>query len=123
MPGLTVSFRKFHNCSVGVKLHLFLAYCCCTIYCSQPWVNFNKSTYSKLKVAYNNMHRRMLGYNLFVNNSIDKFDTLLCKNIYGFRKRVYDIENNLIKCMNTCINIGLGGHKYFIVYSGDFTLF
>ena len=31
--------RKFHNCSVDVKLYLFHAYCC-TIYCSQLWVNF-----------------------------------------------------------------------------------
>ena len=35
--------RKFHNCSVDVKLYLFHAYCC-TIYCSQLWVNFKKST-------------------------------------------------------------------------------
>ena len=67
--------RKFHNCSVVVKLHLFHAYWC-TIYCSQLWVNFNKSTYLKLKVAYNNIHRHMLGYNrwnsascMFVNKS------------------------------------------------------
>ena len=37
--------RKFHNCSVDVKLYLFHAYCC-TIYCSQLWVNFKKSTYA-----------------------------------------------------------------------------
>ena len=47
--------RKFHSCSIGVKLHLFHAYCC-TMYCSQLWVNYNKGTYLKLKVAYNNMH-------------------------------------------------------------------
>ena len=43
--------RKFHRCSVGVKLHLFHAYCC-TIYC--PQLNFNKRTYLKANVAYNN---------------------------------------------------------------------
>ena len=51
--------RSFNSCSIGVKLHLFH---CSTIYCSQLWVNFNKGTYLKLKVAYNNMHRRILGY-------------------------------------------------------------
>ena len=45
---------------------------------------------------------------MFVNSSIDNVDVLLRKNIYGFRKRVYDIENNLIKCMNTYINIHNG---------------
>ena len=47
--------RKFHHCSIGVKLHMFHSYCC-TIYCSQLWVNFNKDTYLKAKFAYNNMH-------------------------------------------------------------------
>ena len=40
-----------------------------------------------------------------IKNSTDHFDALLHKNIYSFRKRVYDIENNFIKCTNTCINI------------------
>ena len=103
--------RKFHNCSVDVKLYLFHAYCC-TIYCSLLWVNFKKSTYAKLKVAYNNMHRRILGYNrwdsasnMFVSNAIDNFDASLRKNIYRFRQRVYKIDNNLIKCLNNCKDI------------------
>ena len=43
--------RKCHNCSIGVKLHQFHAYCC-TIYCSQFWVNFNKGTYIKLYILF-----------------------------------------------------------------------
>ena len=42
---------------------------------------------------------------MFANNSIDNFDAVLCRYIDGFRKWVYDLENNFIKCMNTCINI------------------
>ena len=60
------------------------------VYCFQLWVKFNKSTYLKLNVAYNNMQRRLLRYNrldsascMIVNNSIDNFDALLRKNIYG----------------------------------------
>ena len=53
--------RKFHHCSVGVKLRLFHAYCC-TTYCCQLWVNFNKGSYLKAKVAYNNMHRLIWGF-------------------------------------------------------------
>ena len=44
--------RKFHHGSVGVKLRLFHAYCC-TSYCCQLWVNFNKGSYLKAKVTYN----------------------------------------------------------------------
>ena len=53
--------RIFHHSFVGVKLHLFHAYCC-TIYCCQLWVNFNKRSYLKAKVVYNNMHRLLLRY-------------------------------------------------------------
>ena len=51
--------REFHHCSVGVKPHLHHAYCYTTYDC-QLWVNFNKGCYLKAKVAYNNMHRRIL---------------------------------------------------------------
>ena len=80
-----------HHCSVGVKLHLFHAYCC-TTYCCQLWVNFNKGCYLKATVAYNNMHRWILEYSrrdsasgMLVNNVIDTYDALLRKNIYGLK--------------------------------------
>ena len=67
---------------MGVKLRMFHAYCC-TTYCCQLWVNVNKGSYLKAKVAYNNMHRRILGYNrrdsassMFANNAIDTFDLI-----------------------------------------------
>ena len=41
--------RKFHNCSVDVKLYLFHAYCC-TIYCSQLWVNLKRVLMQNLKL-------------------------------------------------------------------------
>ena len=70
------------------------------------------SILSTIKVAYSNMLRQILGYNrqdiasrTCVSNSIDNFDVLLPKNIYGFRNRVYDIGNDLIKSMTNCINI------------------
>ena len=40
---------------------------------------------------------------MFVNNSVDTVDAPLSKNIYGFRTRVYSIENNFIKYMNTFV--------------------
>ena len=72
--------------------------------CSQHWVSFNKGTYLKLKVAYNNMHRQILGY-IFVSNGIDTFDALMRKNVYGFRKRILNIDNDMIKCMYNWTNI------------------
>ena len=103
--------RKFHHCSVGVKLRLFHAYCC-TTYCCQLWVNSNNGSYLKAKVAYNNMHRRILGYSrrdsasgMFPDNAIDTFDALLRKNIYGFKRRICNINNDLTRAMCNCFEI------------------
>ena len=64
------------------------------------------------KVAYNNMHKRILGYSrrvsangMFANNAIDTFDALLRKNIYGFKRRTSNINNDLIRVMYNCFEI------------------
>ena len=59
---------------------------------------------------------------MFVKNSIDNFDVLLCKNIYGFRfmtvKMIYKMcDQLLILLMNPG---GLDGYEHFIVYNSDF---
>ena len=96
-PNLQYQVSLVHYCfgirklSISVKLHLFHA-CCCTIYCYPLWINFNKGTYFKAKVAYYNMHKRILGYqrwdsvsSRFVSNAIDTFYVLMHKNIYDFK--------------------------------------
>ena len=55
-----VIFRKFHHCSASIKVNLIKTYC--APYCSQLWVNHSKCSYNKLRVAYNNAYRRVLGY-------------------------------------------------------------
>ena len=103
--------RKCHHCSVGVKLRLSLAYCC-TTYCCQLGVNFNKGSYLKAEVAYSNMHRRILGYNrrdsassMFADNAIDTFDALLRKNSYGLKNRIFNLNTDLIMVMYNCFEI------------------
>ena len=71
-----VIFRKFHHCSASIKVNLIKTYC--APYCSQLWVNQTKCSYNKLRVAYNNAYRRVLGYaksdsasNMFVNNQVE----------------------------------------------------
>ena len=61
------------------------------------------------------MHRRILGYNrrdsassMFANNAIDTFDALLRKNIYGLKKRIFNINNDLIRVMYNCFDIVKG---------------
>ena len=57
------------------------------------------------------MHRQILGYyrwdsarNMFASNAIDTFDALLCNNVYGFRKRILNIDSD----MNNCTDILMG---------------
>ena len=55
------------------------------------------------------MHRRILGYSrrdsasgMFANNATDTFDALLRKNIYGFKRHILNINNDLIRVMYNC---------------------
>ena len=54
--------RKLSKCSVNVTCFLFKTYCS-TMYCSALWFKFNstKTALTKLKMAYNNSLRRLLG--------------------------------------------------------------
>ena len=42
---------------------------------------------------------------MFANNAIDTFDALLRKNIYGLKKRISYINNDLIRVMYNCFEI------------------
>ena len=50
--------RLFNCCSIDVKLVLFRSYCAC-FYCPHLWTHYKKSTHSKLRVAFNNVYRRI----------------------------------------------------------------
>ena len=80
-----VLLRKFDLCSSEVKQQLFQSYCA-NFYCCSLWTSYNKTTYNKVKVAYNNIARRLLGYDyrdsashMFVTNSLDSMKIVLRK--------------------------------------------
>ena len=52
--------RKFANCSLNVKLVVFKTYCAC-LYTSQVWSTCLSRTMNRLKVAYNDWLRMVLG--------------------------------------------------------------
>ena len=54
--------RTFYHCSIDVKMALFRSFSFCTsFYCCYLWTAYKKSTFSKLRVAFNNAYRRVLG--------------------------------------------------------------
>ena len=56
--------RKFHMCSVDVKLALFRAHCT-SMYCSHLWWSFRKPTMTRFVTCYHNLLKRALGlYNI-----------------------------------------------------------
>ena len=86
--------RLFHCCSTDVKLTLFRSYCTC-FYCPFLWTHYKKSTHSKLRVAFNNVYRRILKLpprssvsTMYAVNHIDSFEILVRKRVVGFTERL-----------------------------------
>ena len=95
--------RKFSKCSVNVKCYLFKTYCS-TMYCSALWFNSTKTALTKLKIAYNNSLRRLLGlpkYNsaseMFVNLGILLFGELLRKSVFSLKTRISVSHNSCLQ--------------------------
>ena len=93
---------KFASCSSHVKCQLIESYSL-HLYCSYLWCRFNRDSLSKLRVAYNNIYRKILGYNrrdsasnMFVTHRIDNFEARLRKVCYGFIQRLNVSENAII---------------------------
>ena len=51
-------FRMFNHCTVDVKLLLIKSYCT-SFYCGYLWSDYKSMTFSKLRVAFNNVYRRV----------------------------------------------------------------
>ena len=98
--------RLFHCCSTDVKLTLFRSYCTC-FHCPFLWTHYKKSTHSKLRVAFNNVHRRILklpprssASTMYAVNHIDSFEILVRKRVVGFTERLKVSENSIISCID-----------------------
>ena len=81
---------------------------CSTMYCSALWFNGIKTALTKLKIAYNNSLRRLLGlpkYNIassmFVNLGLLSFSELLRKFVFSFKTRILVFHNS---CLHSIYN-------------------
>ena len=52
--------RKFHMCSVPVKLKLFNSYCS-SLYTTHLWWNYRKMSVPKLQITFHNILKRYIG--------------------------------------------------------------
>ena len=102
--------RKFHMCTVDVKVTLFKSYCS-SFYTAQLWTNYTQNAINKLYIAYHNIMKLLIGANkrehtrpICVTLNI-KFCPALIRNlVYKFMKRLITSENTILKalCESTC---------------------
>ena len=50
----------FSRCSNDVKIVLFNSYCT-SLYCSYLWTEYKITSFSKIRIAFNNAYRRIFG--------------------------------------------------------------
>ena len=99
--------RTFSNCTIDVKLLLIKSYCT-SFYCGYMWADYKKTAYRKLRVAFNNVYRRVLGLSyrrnattMYTTHNINNMEALLRRSIYSFIERLMDSSNMII---NTLMN-------------------
>ena len=97
--------RTFSQYSDHVKLQLFSSYCG-SLYSCHLWCNYTVKQYREIQGAYNNVFRRLMGYEkfcsasgMFVANRSDSFHTRIRRLVYGFYQRLIVSENSLVKCV------------------------
>ena len=83
----------FNKCSKSVLIKLCRSFCT-TFYCPYFWAVHKKATFSKIRVAYNNVYRKLLGLcrrssaEMFVMNNISNFEALIRKSNFSFKTRL-----------------------------------
>ena len=94
--------RQFKNCTANVKAQLFKTYCS-NMYCGHLWNKYTAQCFKKVKVAYNNIFRSLMGLKRdcsisheFVTNNVHGFDSIVRNYINGFRKRIVASPNLLV---------------------------
>ena len=94
---------RFKSCSRNVKIQLFKTYCY-NLYNCQLWCSYTCALWKRMKVAYNNVFRRLLDIKRggsvsheYVNANVNGFDTVLRKSMWSMYTRLLKSDNVLIK--------------------------
>ena len=95
--------RKFANCSINVKLVVFKTYCSC-LYTAQLWGTCLSRTMNRLKVAYNDSLRMVLGIprycsasEMFAYTNVPSCQCVIRLNIYSFMRRIQCTNNIIVR--------------------------
>ena len=88
--------------NTSTTIILFKSYCT-LFYCCYLWTAYKKSTFDRLRVAFNNTYRCVLtqpwrcsASAMYANFGINNFETTIRKSTYGFIQRLAKSTNSLI---------------------------
>ena len=94
--------RLFNKCNKPVLLELCWSFCT-VFHCPNFCTLCKKTTFSEIRVAFNNVHRTILEVSrrasasgMFVSNDISNFEVFFRKSIYLFTTRLSSFSNKLI---------------------------
>ncbi|XP_053608961.1 uncharacterized protein LOC128674465 [Plodia interpunctella] len=95
--------RRFARCSGEVKETLFRAYCQC-FYTCQFWYNYKRSSFSTVRVQYNNAYRILMklprycsASGMFAEGRMPDFFAIIRSCISSFWDRLRDASNSILK--------------------------
>ena len=97
-----ILLRKFHMCSIGVRLALFRSFCSpmCT---SQLWWNYKKCTMKRLLITYHNIFKMSISMSKYESTSVlcTVYNVLCCQAVirnivYRFMCRLQASNNSLV---------------------------
>ena len=102
-----MTIRKFHMCSLDVKIKLFESHCS-PLYCAHLWWNYKKGTMTQFAVSYHSLLKRVIGLSKFESTSatcaifrVQSCASVIRNLIYRFLKRVEVSDNALVNATVT----------------------
>ena len=97
-----ILFKHFKSCNNDIKIELYRTYIL-NMYSCQLWCNYSLQTYNRLKVAFNNSFRALMGITrgdsisqIYVRLRITNFSALVRKSVYGTYVRLMNSGNRLV---------------------------
>ena len=97
-----ILLRKFHMCSIGVRLALFRSFCS-PMYTSQLWWNYKKCTMKRLLITYHNVLKMSISMSKYESTSVlcTVYNVLCCQAVirnlvYRFMCRLQASNNSLV---------------------------
>ena len=100
-----VLIRNFKNCTPDIKILLFKTYCT-GFYGSATWSNCKRKSFNKLRVAFNNIFRTLMGISRLesmsrhmLDSKVDNFRIVMRKYMVNLIKRIEDSKNSIVKAL------------------------